>query len=66
MRKSTTTKIIKTYRPRIKGICKAADDLGYSYRHLSKVLRGERHSPKALAAYRAYQQSQKQINSKGE
>lgn len=44
----------KIYRPRIKGICKAADDLGYSYRHLAKVLRGERHSPKALRAYRAY------------
>jgi len=44
----------KTYRPRITGICQAAAELGYSYRHLSMVVRGERYSPKALHAYNEY------------
>lgn len=48
----------KKYRPRIKGICAAADALGYSYRHLAMVIRGDRHSPRAISAYRALKESQ--------
>ena len=60
MTKANTKKTKKKYRPRIKGICAAADALGYSYRHLAMVIRGERHSPRAMAAYRAYLESQQQ------
>jgi len=52
----------KPYRPRIKGICAAADALGYNYRHLAMVVRGERYSPKALHAYNEYKKAHQEDN----
>ena len=48
----------RIYRPRIKGICKDAETLGYSYRHLAAVVRGERYSPRALRSYNQLKASQ--------
>jgi DNA-binding phage protein len=41
--------------PAIRGICKAAADLGVTRQHLYLVLNGERTSPRLLKAYRRMQ-----------
>jgi len=59
MPETTTKKATKHYRPRIKEISADADTLGYNYRYLAKVVRGEVYSPRALHAYNQLKASQR-------
>ena len=45
-------KKVKKRAPRIKGICKAAADLGVTHQHLWAVLRGKRKSKALMRNYR--------------
>jgi len=46
-------KKIRKRGPRVKGIRKAADDVGASHRHLRAVLHGKRQSKVLMRKYRA-------------
>ena len=44
---------VRKRSPRIKGICKAAKELGVTHQHLWAVLRGKRQSKALMRKYRA-------------
>lgn len=46
-------KNVRKRSPRIKGICKAAEELGVTHQHLWAVLRGKRQSKSLMRKYRA-------------